>query len=227
KDFTALMKGDIKLPTWSLDEIARGMITKIHASENELKYGSFGIQAIDKNNPNNVFGLNSQGWYISTDGGRTARTVATAEGILAESIIGNHLIGLQLTSPGETGYFYVAGNNAEFVNTSNNRKVQISPDGVYGYNANGDIRFQMDRQLVTSAALGTSNSNVYLATDTGFEGRVVDRAQLPGDGQISSYTYRPMRALIYRFPDVPNAYFTLYNGGEFRFTGETTGEGRV
>src|SRR5699024_2306836 len=67
-------------------EIARGMITKIHASENELKYGSFGIQAIDKNNPNNVFGLNSQGWYISTDGGRTARTVATAEGIVADAI---------------------------------------------------------------------------------------------------------------------------------------------
>src|SRR5699024_10019157 len=86
KDFTALMKGDIKLPTWSLDEIARGMITKIHASENELKYGSFGIQAIDKNNPNNVFGLNSKGWYISTDGGRTARTVATSEGIVADAI---------------------------------------------------------------------------------------------------------------------------------------------
>ena len=86
KDFTALMKGDIKLPTWSLDEIARGMITKIHASENELKYGDFGIQAIDKNNPNNVFGLNSQGWYISTDGGATARTIATAEGIVADAI---------------------------------------------------------------------------------------------------------------------------------------------
>src|SRR5699024_1467094 len=86
KDFTALMKGDIKLPTWSLDEIARGMITKIQSSENELKYGSFGIQAIDMNNSNNVFGLNSQGWYISTDGGRTARTVATAEGIVADAI---------------------------------------------------------------------------------------------------------------------------------------------
>ena len=86
KDFTALMKGDIKLPTWSLDEIARGMITKIHASENELRYGDFGIQAIDKNNPNKVFGLNSQGWYISTDGGRTARTIATAEGIVADAI---------------------------------------------------------------------------------------------------------------------------------------------
>src|SRR5699024_6091688 len=86
KGFTALMKGEIKLPTWSLDEIARGMITKIHASENELRYGDFGIQAIDKNNPNNVFGLNSQGWYISTDGGRTARTIATAEGIVADAI---------------------------------------------------------------------------------------------------------------------------------------------
>src|SRR5699024_4268821 len=86
KDFNSLLKGEIKLPTWSLDEIARGMITKIHASENELKYGSFGIQAIDKNNPNNIFGLNSQGWYISTDGGATARTIATAEGIVADAI---------------------------------------------------------------------------------------------------------------------------------------------
>src|SRR5699024_4522167 len=86
KDFNSLLKGEIKLPTWSLDEIARGMITKIHASENELRYGDFGIQAIDKKNPNNIFGLNSQGWYISTDGGRTTRTVATADGIVADAI---------------------------------------------------------------------------------------------------------------------------------------------
>ena len=94
KNFTALMKGDIKLPTWSLDEIARGMITKIHASENELRYGDFGIQAVDKNNPNNVFGLNSQGWYISTDGGATARTIATAEGIVADSVTVGTLRGI-------------------------------------------------------------------------------------------------------------------------------------
>src|SRR5699024_11748950 len=109
-----------------------GMITKIHASESVLKDGSLGMQAIDKNNPNNVFGLNSQGWYISTDGGRTARTVATAEGILAESIIGNHLIGLQLTSPGETGYFYFAGYNAEFVDVKKTAKLSISPTRPYG-----------------------------------------------------------------------------------------------
>lgn len=86
KDFNSLLKGETKLPLWSLDEVARGMITKIHASENELRYGDFGIQAIDKKNPNNIFGLNSQGWYISTDGGRTGQTVATAEGIVADAI---------------------------------------------------------------------------------------------------------------------------------------------
>ena len=86
KGFNDLMTGDIKLPIFSLEEVAQGMITKIHASENELRYGSFGIQAIDKKNPNNIFGLNSRGWYISTDGGRTARTVATADGIVADAI---------------------------------------------------------------------------------------------------------------------------------------------
>ena len=194
KDFTALMKGEIKLPTWSLDEIARGMITKIHASENELKYGSFGIQAIDKNNPNNVFGLNSQGWYISTDGGRTARTIATAEGILAESIIGNHLIGLQLTSPGETGYFYVAGNNAEFVNVSNNTKLRLSPTGLYGMEGNNTV-FRLDKTLLTSSAVATNEANVYLAARNGYEGRMVVYDDIPGDGLVDSYRYLPFRAL--------------------------------
>ena len=96
KDFNSLLKGEMKLPLWSLDEVARGMITKIHASENELRYGDFGIQAIDKNNPNNIFGLNSQGWYISTDGGRTARTVATADGIVADSITTGTLRGIYI-----------------------------------------------------------------------------------------------------------------------------------
>src|SRR5699024_1461126 len=41
KGFNDLMTGDIKLPIFSLEEVAQGMITKIHASENELRYGSF------------------------------------------------------------------------------------------------------------------------------------------------------------------------------------------
>lgn len=119
KDFTALMKGAIKLPTWSLDEIARGMITKIHASENELRYGDFGIQAIDKNNPNNVFGLNSQGWYISTDGGATARTIATADGIVADAItsgsmLANFIKGGELSSISGSMVLDLNNNKFEF-----------------------------------------------------------------------------------------------------------------
>ena len=117
--------------------------------------------------------------------------------------------------------FTLAGGQMNWVR-STGQTMQLGIDGIYMKNANGSIRFQMDTAMVTSAALGTSNSNVYLATGTGFEARVVDRNQLPGSGAINDYTYKPMRALIYRFPDVPNAYFTLYNGGEFRFTGEST-----
>src|SRR5699024_3195860 len=77
KDFNSLVKHETNIPSWNLDEVTLGMITKIHASENELRYGDFGIQANDKKNPNKIFGLNSQVWYISTDGGKTARTFAT------------------------------------------------------------------------------------------------------------------------------------------------------
>ena len=230
KDFNALMKGDIKLPTWSLDEIARGMITKIHASENELKYGDFGIQAIDKNNPNNVFGLNSQGWYISTDGGRTARTIATAEGIVAESIVGNHLIGLQLTSPGETGYFYVGGNNAEFVDVKKNSKLSMSPTGLYGKEGNKSV-FQLDKTLLTSSAVATNEANVYLAARRGYEGRMVVSDDIPGDGFVDNYRYLPFRSLgVYsNFVNTNSAaggyhlYLRALSGGEVRVTrNETT-----
>nr|WP_068129255.1 phage tail spike protein [Nosocomiicoccus ampullae] len=119
KDFNSLLKGETKLPLFSLDQVARGMITKIHASENELRYGSFGIQAIDKNNPNNIFGLNSQGWYISTDGGATARTVATAEGIVADAI-----------TTGTLRSVYVDFNTATAIGDSGSNKLLITGDKI-------------------------------------------------------------------------------------------------
>src|SRR5699024_9841328 len=48
----------------------------------------------------------------------------------------------------------------------------------------------------------------------------VNYSSVPGDGNVDSYTYLPHRSLIYRFPRIPNAYFTILGGGEFRFTGE-------
>lgn len=173
RDFTALMSGDIKLPTWSLDEIARGMITKIHASENELRYGDFGIQAVDKNNPNNVTGLNSQGWYISTDGGRTARTIATAEGIVADAITtgtlrsiyiegveiyGSKIYGAEIkggTITGGTLYtdadndHYISLRGSELISRGVHRREwfgDVSNDNVKIMISNGQIRARNDRQ---------------------------------------------------------------------------------
>ena len=86
KDFKALMNGNIKLPTWSLEATAREMINKIHAAQSETLLGDFGLQAISKDNPNHILGLNNAGLYISEDGGRTARLAMTAEGIVADAI---------------------------------------------------------------------------------------------------------------------------------------------
>ncbi|MCA1029203.1 hypothetical protein LCM23_24635 [Cytobacillus kochii] len=49
---------------------------------------------------------------------------------------------------------------------SNGQYVNVNPDGLFGYNSGGSQRFSVDRLLVTSAALGTSNSNVYLAPES-------------------------------------------------------------
>ncbi|HCD19393.1 hypothetical protein C7R57_03290 [Macrococcoides caseolyticum subsp. caseolyticum] len=208
KTVTDMMKGFVKLPFATLDVMAQEMIKKIQSVSTELVLDN-GIFAIDKNNPNNIVGLNSAGWYISTDGGRTPRMVATAEGLVAESIVGKSLIGLNITSPGAKSYFHVNGGDAEFVDVSSGRKVSISPYGVFGYNDGGKVLFRADNTLVTSSALGTSVSNVYLGCAPGAEGRVVNIYGIPGDGEIDSYAYRPLRALAFKFPLKSNGYIGI------------------
>ncbi|MBW0761330.1 phage tail spike protein [Mammaliicoccus lentus] len=73
-------------------------------------------------------------------------------------------------------------------------KLNIGINGIEMNNPSGSTRFSMDRLLVTSAALGTSNSNVYLAAQQGFEVRAVDITQIPSDGAWDSYRYVPLRA---------------------------------
>lgn len=75
---------------------------------------------------------------------------------------------------------------------SNGQYVTVSPDGIKGYNAGGDLRFQADRSLIFSSALGTSNTNVYLGSDD--ETRSVKYASLPGGGGVEDYIYTPVRA---------------------------------
>src|SRR5699024_8145447 len=69
---------------------------------------------------------------------------------------------------------------------------------IYGRNANNSIRFQADQSLVTSAALGTSNYNVYLAAEDSGERlgevRAVKTSTLGGSGNSTDYEYIDIRA---------------------------------
>lgn len=106
------------------------------------------------------------------------------------------------------------------MNRSDGHKLDMGINGIVMTNPNGSTRFSMDRLLVTSAALGTSNSNVYLAAQQGYEVRAVDITQIPSDGAWDSYRYVPVRALAF----VGNKLMT--NGGTNLYLG-TDSEVRV
>lgn len=234
KDLTDILNGNKKVPFSILPAAQQAAMRRLEEAQTELIFGNAengvqGIIAQDKNDPNKLMWLNSNGWMISDDGGQSAKVAATADGLVAETIIGQSIIGVNLSSVDESGYFHVNGSNAEFFDTNTNRSVTLSPSGLYGYNADGAVRFQADRLLVTSAALGTSNSNVYLAPDANNEARIVDVNSIPSDGVAENYSYRPIRAQGLRFGPGYNGYIGIDAGRELRITssGFTQDDGSV
>ena len=131
KNFADLLTGQLKLPVISLEKIGMDMINAIHAASSEIIFGDFGMQAISKTNPNHVFGVNSEGWYISQDGGRTPRTIATANGIYADALFAGTLwLTSEMNIESFDGYLNMTGSNFHMASKSGNeRYVDISPDG--------------------------------------------------------------------------------------------------
>src|SRR5699024_5059621 len=137
KNFADLLTGQLKLPIISLEKIGMDMINAIHAASSEIIFGDFGMQAISKTNPNHVFGLNSEGWYISQDGGRTPRTIATAQGIYADALFAGTLwLTNDMTIESADGYLNVTGSRFVMRSKTNSKNaVVITPDGIeiHGY----------------------------------------------------------------------------------------------
>jgi phage minor structural protein len=207
-----------------LDEAVRGATEALQSAQTELEFNN-GIIAREKDNPNKLVLLNSAGLGVSTDGGNQFKTAITADGVVAERIVGGAIIGVNLASANQSGIFHVNGADAEFINTSNGRNVKINPDGLFGYNSNGDVRFKADQTLVTSSAFGTSVENVYLAAFG--EIRAVNYNDIPGDGQVGSYRYLPVRGdgFYGNFLDITtgvNLYIRPYSNGEVRVTNAGT-----
>src|SRR5699024_3779475 len=131
KRFSDLLLGKLKLPVISLEQIGMDMINAIHAASSEIIFGDFGMQAISKTNPNNVFGVNSEGWYISQDGGKTPKTIATAKGIYADALFAGTLwLTSEMNIESLDGYLNMTGSNFHMASkTGNDRYVDISPNG--------------------------------------------------------------------------------------------------
>lgn len=106
------------------------------------------------------------------------------------------------------------------MNRTDGYKLDMGINGITMTNPNGSTRFTMNTTFVQSAALGTSNANVYLAAQQGYEVRAVDITQIPSDGAWDSYRYVPVRALAF----VGNKLMT--NGGTNLYLG-TDNEVRV
>ncbi|MEW9503384.1 tail fiber domain-containing protein, partial [Jeotgalibacillus marinus] len=107
------------------------------------------------------------------------------------TISGVTIKGSVFKSVAQDSTFELNGGDMKLDN-SNGQSVTISPDGIKGYNSNGDIRFQADRSQVTSSAIGTSNTNIYLGSHG--ETRSVNYSSLPGNGSIHDYIFTPVRA---------------------------------
>lgn len=208
KDIADLIQGRKSLPFQALDIISKSMVTKIQNTTSEIIYDTNGQHFMDKKNNNNIMTMNSSGLLLSTDGGKTAKTAITAEGIVADTITTGTL---------NTNLVSVYGNGGH---------LQLAVDGLKMVDNNGRERFSIDSLFVKSSALGTSNYNVYLGAKPDGEARVVDGTKLPGNGLIDGYDYLPVRASGYygNFlninPQTPgkNIYIRPLSEGELRVT---------
>src|SRR5699024_2902193 len=131
KNFRDLIEGKLKLPIISLEQIGMDMIKNIHDASSEIVFGDFGMQAISKTNPNHVFGVNSEGWYISQDGGATPRTIATAQGIYADALFAGTLwLTSEMNIESLDGYLNVTGSHFKMTSKSDSDSYfEITPDG--------------------------------------------------------------------------------------------------
>ncbi|WP_274362764.1 phage tail protein [Paenibacillus thermotolerans] len=77
-----------KIRTTVFEAFAKQAIYDINNSKTEVKYDQRGIILQDKENASNQVVQSSNGIYITTDGGATARAAITARGVVAEVIVG-------------------------------------------------------------------------------------------------------------------------------------------
>lgn len=159
-------------------------------------------------------------------------TFGTARGIELEAVT---IRGSTFQSEAVDSTMWIEGGDIRLTETRNGRNLNLNALGMAGFSNTGELLFQANKTWVTSAIFGTNTKNVYIAagetaTDVSGEARVVHIRGIPGDGEVSSYTYLPLRASGFKgnFLDVNsgtpgiNLYLRALQGGEVRITAAGT-----
>ena len=160
KRFADLLTGKLKLPIISLEQIGMDMINAIHAASSEITFGDFGMMAISKTNPNHVFGVNSEGWYISQDGGRTPKTIATAQGIYADALFAGTLwLTNEMNIESLDGYLNMTGSTIKVASKTNpDVYTEISPARTYHKQGHVLIETKTGRRSIIDGMLNRSST---------------------------------------------------------------------
>ena len=168
KNFRDLLTGKLKLPVISLEQIGMDMINAIHAASSEITFGDFGMKAISKTNPNHVFGVNSEGWYISQDGGATPKTIATAQGIYADALFAGTLwLTNEMNIESADGYLNMTGSTIKVASKDNsNIYTEISPQRTYHKQGHILIETKTGRRSIIDGML--NRSSTMTAREPGF-----------------------------------------------------------
>ncbi|MGG1879357.1 phage tail protein [Paenibacillus cisolokensis] len=188
-----------RIRTEVFESFARQAIVDINNSKTELIYPpEGGILAQEKGNPLRQVRLTAGGLGVSTDGWRTVRAAITADGVIAERIVGQ------------------LGNFVSILIGSGNNVTQINTNGIAAGHANfNSAPFRVDMQgNVTANRLTANSANIFSSNFT--NGAIVGSSINIGNGQFTVDTAGNMYAGNGRFRG--NIEASIITGGRINGT---------
>ena len=126
-----LFAGKERLPIDVLAPAVKLATQLLHSAATELEFNN-GIIAVDKNNPNLLVLLNSNGLGLSTDGGQTFVNAITALGINTNLLTAGAIHTNNIKIIGTESYFYWDGNELIAIDPNDaGRFVRLNSNGLY------------------------------------------------------------------------------------------------
>jgi hypothetical protein len=156
-----------RIRTEVFEAFAKQAVIDINNSKTEIKYEARGIVLESKPNPLDQVIMTSNGIILSRDGGRSAMTAITAEGIAAPAIIGQ------------------LGSFVSMLIGSGNNITQINTNGIAAGHANfSSAPFRVDMQgNVVANRLTANSANIYSSNFT--NGAIVGSSINVGNGMFT------------------------------------------